>query len=340
MKRIVWTSCRFKVMAWMSVLVSMLSSCSDGDGEPSVVSPTPEIVFLFSPGGLGDMSYNDCILEGVQRFKMANPGVYMYLYSPEGLDESRRIFSDWLDRPESDVPVLFVLASSDYEAVAEECLVGRSLAANKKVLLFESEKDYGEGVSTFQISMYGASYLAGVTAEAAIGEGDALIVLANPSDSPIHIAKDGFNAGFGKDCAVEYLAEDWSGYVSSSLAYQKMAGWHKEYRFIFPVAGGSNSGIYRFSREYPESPLLAGMDTDQSGLSNNITGSVIKNIDNLIYEYLSEWLQSGDLPEAEIYGLDSGYVDWLLSPSYKSLFNDLVESNRQTAIDKEAGYYE
>ena len=37
-----------------------------------------------------------------------------------------------------------------------------------------------------------------------------LILLANNTDSPINIAKDGFIAGYGSDCNVEYLADDWT----------------------------------------------------------------------------------------------------------------------------------
>ena len=46
--------------------------------------------------------------------------------------------------------------------------------------------------------MYGASYLAGVTAAEACGDNEALVVLANASDSPIALARDGFCNGFGR----------------------------------------------------------------------------------------------------------------------------------------------
>ena len=64
------------------------------------------------------MSYNDCILEGVQKFKMEHKEIDIYIYSPESLLEAEKIFSDWLKRPESEIPVLFVLGSSDYEPMA------------------------------------------------------------------------------------------------------------------------------------------------------------------------------------------------------------------------------
>lgn len=52
------------------------------------------------------MSYNDRILEGVQRFKMENGDIDIYIYSPESLQEAEKIFADWLERPQSSIPVL------------------------------------------------------------------------------------------------------------------------------------------------------------------------------------------------------------------------------------------
>ena len=224
------------ILAMTTFLVTgALSSCNHTD-ELEPESPAPQIVFLFSPGGLGDMSYNDRILEGVQRFKMENGDIDIYIYSPESLQEAEKIFADWLERPQSSIPVLFVLGSSDYEPMAELYLAEHDLTPNKSILLFESRKQYkDENIHTFQISMFGASYLAGVCARKC-SEMTPLVLLANNTDSPINIAKDGFIAGYGSDCDVEYLADDWTGYVSASLAYRKMSDWAVDYDFIFPVA--------------------------------------------------------------------------------------------------------
>lgn len=321
-----------------SLVMAILTSCGSSDEPQDVVAPEHQIVFLFSPGGLGDMGYNDCILTGLQRFKLAHPQEDIFMYSPQSLDEAEGIFSDWLNRPGSDIHTMFVLASSDYEALAEEYLGRVTLSDNKQVLLFESDKDFGARTSTFQISMYGASYLAGRMAANAVADGNALIVLANRSDRPISVAKDGFIDGFGSECVIEYLAEDWTGYISSALAYQKMEDWSKDYGFIFPVAGGSNSGIYRYSREFADGPLLAGVDVDQSHLSHRISGSVIKRIDNLTYEYLCEWIETHTLPETGMYGLESGYVDWELAQSFVGEFGPTVASYRDEAKTAEQKY--
>ncbi len=295
---------------------------------------------LFSPGGLGDMGYNDCILQGIQQFKKSNVNIDVYISSPASLDEAEQIFSDWLKRPQSDIPVLFILATSDYEPIVEKHLAQHKLTDNKRLLLFESLKRYDEEkVSTFQISMFGASYLAGAMADWC-NEGKSLVLLANPSDGPISVARDGFIAGNGGRCDVEYLADDWTGFVSANTAYKNMSRWAQDYGFIFPVVGGSNLGIFRYSREYADSPLLAGMDIDQSSLSDKITGSVIKHIDQLIYEYLSEWAQTGELPASQLYGLESGYIDWKLAPEFRAAYQSLVDNIRQLAITEEEAYYE
>lgn len=288
------------------------------------------------------MSYNDCILSGVQQFKKEKPEIDLFLYSPGTVEEAEKIFSDWLKRPGSNIPVLFTLASSDYEPMAEKYLREYSLTPNKSLLLFETRKQFAdEKIHTFQISMFGASYLAGaLAAEIANNGKDPLIVLANPTDGPISVAKEGFLKGLGRDCDIEYLADDWTGYVASALTYRRMSDWSQNYSFIFPVAGGSNAGIYRYSREFDDAPMLAGMDIDQSGLSNKIAGSVIKRIDTLIYEYLTQWAISGTMPPSQLYGLDSGYSDWLLAPQYRDRFEEIVRENRLAAIKEEIRYHE
>lgn len=321
--------------------LASLSSCSSVE-EPEVLPEvTPQIVFLFSPGGLGDMSYNDCILGGVQQFKKNNVGVDVFMSSPGSLEEAERIFTDWLKRPGSNIPVLFVLASSDYEYLLDEYLPSYELPDNKRILMFETVKVYPDPkVYTFQVSMYGASYLAGASARSLSDGRGPLVLLGNSADGPIRAARDGFIAGYGRECDVECLADDWTGFVMPTYTYRRMGDWASIYSFIFPVAGGSNAGIYRYSREFADSPYLAGMDIDQSGFSNKITGSVVKRLDVLVEEYLKQWLTTGEMPDPQIYGLDSGYSDWLLSPRYEKMLRALVEEKRQAAIENERRYHE
>lgn len=320
------------------------AGCSSGkDGIDAPDSPTPQIIVMYAPGGLGDQGYNDCILTGVQNFKKNNyEKADIYQYSPNSIEEAERLLTDWLSLAESEIPALFVVASSDYEPMVNICMRRNRLTHNKRMLLFESDNETGLPITTFRISMYGASYLAGCTAATYIAERhtsgsskDALIVLAHEGDDVITPAKDGFIDGYkavmpGGDVTLEYLADDWSGYISAPETYRNMKDWATIYDFIFPVAGGSNQGIYRFTREQSTTLLTAGMDIDQSSLSKNICGSVIKRIDLILYNYLDTWLNTGELPASQTFGLKGGYTDWLLSPNYIK-YTDIVGKMRHIA---------
>lgn len=323
----------------LAILLLATGCTADRTDEPA--APTPQVVVLFSPGGLGDMSYNDCILQGVQGFKKEHPEVDVFMSSYGSLEETDRIFSDWLKRPESNIPVLFVLASSDFEPLVEKYNEEYTLPPNKTLLLFETTKTFDKpGIHTFQISMFGASYLAGVSASAVAPGAKSMILLGSSSDKPIQTARDGFLAGNGGECETLALAEDWQGFVMPTFTYREMSSWALRYGFIFPVAGGSNAGIYRYSREFSNCPFLAGMDVDQSDLSSKITGSVVKRFDRLINEYFSNWLKGIELPKSALYGLESGYVDWQLSPRFEERLGNIVESNREKAITEEKYFYE
>lgn len=343
----------FKILrtAAMLLSLSMVSpACSSGDDEPMQVpqKPTPQIIVMYGPSGLGDQGYMDCILTGVQNFKLKHySDVEIYQYSPTSMEEAERIVNDWLTLPQSIIPALFVVASSDYEALITDALSEHSLTDNKRMLMFENDIQLDLPITIFKMSMYGASYLAGVTAAEyvkSLGEDaevkDALILLAHPNDLTIAQSGVGFQDGFDSAglearAYTEYLADDWTGYVSAQIAYQKMSKWSERYSFVFPVVGGSNHGIFRYTREYPDSPLTAGMDVDQSGLSHNIAGSVIKHIDKVIFDFMETWFTTGELPESTVFGLESGYVDWVLSPQYIQ-YQSIVDAVRRDAIRKES----
>lgn len=339
---------RIKNIVVAVIATLLLVGCTTGhDSPPAQPEALPRIVVMYGLGGLGDQGYNDLIMTGIQSFKKTHyQDVEIYQYSPDSADEAQMLLSEWLSYPQSEAPSLFVAAASDYERLVADVLAGCSLADNKCLLLFESDNQHNLPVTTFRLSMRGASYLAGVTAAAALAERtdvsgkDVLVLLANSDDNLVYMAQDGFADGFreaGGKARVdtEYLADDWTGYISVSLAYERMEDWSRAYDFIFPVAGGSNHGVYRYTREHPAAPLTAGMDVDQAGLSHNITGSVIKHIDRVVYNYLDKWLAGGEIARHAVYGLESGYVDWVLSPGY-SRFSPTVEAHRSDAIAQDA----
>lgn len=332
-------SCLFSLV--LTFCLCFLSSCSsDNDVWEDVEQQ--RIIVLFSPGGLGDNGYNDQILRGLQRVHNSRDDVQIQFYSPSSIDTAERIFDDWLNAESLGTPELFILASPDYEDMAVSYLSdGKYDTSLKNILLFETTNNHGLPLYSFQISMYGASYLSGVAA-ATMGTRTPLIVLSNDADQVISYAADGFRDGYTSvfDCAIatKYLSNDWHGYVMAENAYMNMFEWAKEYDFIFPVSGGSNLGIYRYLREYPKGIFTAGMDVDQSTLCSSLVGSVVKHTDVMIEHYVTAWLDDLPLEPNLIYGLESGYVDWLLAPDYKEVLETVVKEYRQEAIKKEHEY--
>lgn len=318
----------------------LFSACSSGDDDTPTEPQEKLVIALFSPGGLGDRGYCDQILVGLQRAHKERTDYAMLYKSPQSLEEAEEIFSTWLSTPSDGRESLLVLASAEYEAMAHRLLnTSTPDMHHKAILLFETSTRFAEPyVYTFRLSMYGASYLAGVTA-AAMGCTAPLVMLGSAEDAAIRVSYDGFDDGYydqtGKHADLGFFADDWTGYSASQQAYERMADLSSSHDYIYPVAGGTNLGVYRYLREHPEGPYTAGMDIDQSAFANNITGSLIKHIDRLIIEGINGWLDHplNDRQHLE-FGLESGYVDWTLSARYGQ-YATAVEQGRVQAIEKE-----
>lgn len=330
---------RLNVFLWGLLLVVLCFACKEEEIE--VVKPRQHVLVLFTPGGLGDRSYNDLILRGLQSTRELYEDVDINLCNPESMEEAERIFTDWLKLKEVKEPSLLILAAVEYEEMAARHLKGKQLEdPNKSILLFETANKQELPVSYFRLPMYGASFLAGYAA--AQCSDNALILLGNRNDAVIQEAADGFRDGYeeaGKSTETESLADDWRGFVMAKEAYQMMFDWSKVYDFIYPIAGGSNMGVYRYLREFP-TLFTAGMDVDQSGFSSRIIGSMIKRMDTIIVGYVVGWLKDKKMPETTFYGLEKESTDWLVAPNYEDQMGPIVEKMRAKAIQKEKEYYE
>jgi basic membrane protein A len=257
------------------------------------------------------------------------------------MEEAGQIFKEWFfDGSEN--RSLCVLAASEYEFFLKTFLEEQGdVPKNKEILLFESANRMELPVSTFEFNMYGASYLAGAYASY-MTDGECLIVKGNSNDETLLANTAGFVEGcvdFGlKKPEIESLSEDYDGYSQPDEVYHKMYDWSKKYKFIFPLAGGSNMGIYKFLREYEDCIYSVGMDVDQSRLSDNVIGSVIKRIDKVVALNVENWIIGEAIPKKAVYGLNSGFVDWVVADGYKDLQNMNVSNLKDLAIKKELEY--
>ena len=302
-----------RYLLYILFLPILFISCTE-DSNDDILTPKPKLTIIMSINGLGDMGYNDKIMSGIMKF-YDNYEIEMNLIHPESETEVETHIYDWLQNSRDNKKSLLLLADSEYEKYVLDKDI--TLTENQKILLFESKKtNLACGISSFYINRYGVSYLAGCMA----GEhNSATIIAAMPNNSLLEESINGFTEGYNsitkKDVDVIYLSKDESGFSKPDLAFQTTG--NIENSFIFPLAGGSNSGIYKYSRETPfYLSLIAGMDTDCSLFSPRIPFSVVINIDKLVFQYLSEWYNGNEWEKNKVYGLKDGFTDIAISPVF------------------------
>lgn len=339
------TKAKYLLVATIATLYSAAFTACDDD-KFSEQAVEAKILVVTSISGPGDNGYNDQILAGVMEIANSRD-VEISLVHPTSLEQAKNLFDNWKQTAIAE-PKLLVLAANDYEDLARAN--GTGLDANHNVLLFESDgKDMPDGVKTFRISRYGVSYLAGAMAQ---GSSQAYIVMAMPDDVTISEASQGFADGYdahsqGGTLTINYLSETVSGYAMPDSAYRLASKMDKG--FIFPLAGGSNNGIYKYTRESASSPLLvAGMDVDCSAYSKRVPFSVIIDIKSAVSNYLNDWIDGKELADRATLTLADGMAGIQTSDTfYKTLdfseeyyadedyWQKLYEEYKDEAIRKE-----
>ena len=294
---------------------------------------------VFSPGGVGDQGYNDKILRGLQRAAIQY-GFTLAIHIPEAKEQGVSIYEDWLADTLSIgcERSLFVFAGSEYEYLLEELSLPED--SRKDVLMFETDRQR-EGIYTFSVGCYAASYLAGATSvmDNYGMEQKALVIAANPHDPQVKRAVDGYRDGYlaagGDGCDVHYLSEaPDGGYRMPDEAYRYCMEHSGNYLYYFSAAGASNKGVYRFSREKME--LAVGMDDDMSLFSFLINISVVKHMDRAVVDVLGALLRNRHIPYHQKFTYSSGYEEMVFSEEVtEDLFLDISDiRNRIVEIEQ------
>ena len=298
---------------FLIMFICLFTCCKDETG--NIYIPNHQhLTLITSASGLGDMGYNDQIMSGIMNFYEANE-VSMNLVRPNKTEEAKQTLQKWQAETKDKGKSLLVLAGNEYETLVTTGNL--NLSKNQQILLFESKKqNLPEGVNTFHINRYGASYLAGCMAKE---HEAATIVAAMPGDPILEESIQGFTDGYQEhsDNRVElvYLSDNEDGFAKADSAYRVASEIRNA--FIFPLAGGSNSGIYKYSRETDfYLPLIVGMDTDCSMYSDRIPFSMVVHIDKVIEQYLTDWMNDVPMEKNRTFGLESGMIDIAFSPVF------------------------
>ncbi len=342
----------FRSLKYLILLTALFSCSGSINNAVEGLDIDPVVTIVTSTGGMGDNGYNDLIFDGIMEFVTRND-VALSIVSPKDRQEALRAVTDWCNDDTKNRKSLLVLASNEYESLMDESFPKPE--APKSILLFESGKeDLPDNVFTLSIRRYGASYLCGrMAAECP----EAFVLAAYPGDAILEPAIEGFRQGYaaGLDQAAEviYLAEDATGFNSPEKAYSLTKGlsWNA---FVFPLAGGSNNGVYKYVREDMFSGMLiAGMDVDCSGYSTRTPFSLTLNIDRVLNRFFNDWF-AGNTMEKHLEGglaedfvdvtVNAGFLqnciaweDYYDSPDY---WQKAYDTHYQQALEAEKSYYE
>ena len=210
--------------------------------------------------------------------------------------------------------------------------------------MFETEREM-DGIYTFFVGCYAASYLAGATS-VFDNEGEeqkALVIAANPHDKQVKRAVDGYRDGYlaagGNGCDVHYLSEEPDGgYRMQDEAYQFCIENDGNYMYYFSAAGASNKGLYRFSREH--SNMAVGMDVDMGLFSSMITMSVVKHMDKVVVDVLGDLLNDKEIPYHRKFTYSSGYEELVYSTEFTEDWFLDISDIRKRIVAIEQSYEE
>ena len=279
-----------------------------------------DITVITPLSGPGDNGYNDEALAGVLDVASAS-GLEMSLLRPKTLEQAGEYVKEWSE-DENSKRRLLVLPDEEYSAIVPTIISSDA----KSVLLFENDgKDISSDIATFRISRYGSAYLAGCLAK---GSQTTHIIQGKTGDRSCKEAADGFTAGFRTvrpdgEIISHSLSDTYKGWSMPDSLYRIASQYPDD--FFFPLARGSNAGVYKFSRESPfVLMLIAGMDVDCSLFSKRIPFSVIIDMRSIVKDYVSRWISGENISGHTDYGMKDGKAAVKLNPLFYEI-NDIWE---------------
>ena len=336
---------------FLLLTVCALAACHDDEEQATSKKLNRAVVFINSLNGPGDNGYNDIILEEEMYFIAVHPNVEAHMYLPDNMQQAESMYKTMISLPIAD-SILIVLNGSEYGDMVR--MVGNIIEDGIQVLLFEDDGiGLPNGVTSFNIQRYGASYVAGRMSSKV----PALVIAAMSDNDQIDDAVKGFLDGYSVEGDykpfVHYLSDDVEGFdapgqallVCDSIMRRVIPEEVRNNKFdvttspglcVFPLAGGSNTGIYSYVNALPGNwnVYAIGMDKDYCNISPNIPFSIIIPLNELLSIYLNAWIDNDSMPSPASYGLSGPHcIRFAVNPYIDDEFID--EQLEQFIIEAE-----
>lgn len=335
--KLLWTY----LLIIISVCCTLLTGCEKA--EP--IDPfTQQVEVVFSPGGVGDQGYNDNILAGLQQASVKY-GFTLAIHMPQEKEQAKEIYEEWREHQLDDNcnRALFIFSGSEYEYLLDSLTLPAD--ERKDVLMFETKREV-EGIYTFCVGTYAASYLAGASSvfeETEDKVQKALVIAANPHDKNVKRSVDGYRDGYlaagGNACDVLYLSDHQDGgYNMQDNAYKMCMERKGEYTYYFSVAGSSNKGVYRFSRETMD--FVVGMDRDMSAFAHMMLFSVVKHMDRAVTDVIGALIKNREIPYHQNFTYLSGYEELVYAQKQVVNYLPNISELKKHIVEIEQAYEE
>lgn len=298
-------------------------------------SNTKPLVDVIYSGGKGDHSFIDSAYRGLTKaLEKYSFNTQEYSIMNASVDPVPQ-----LTGPEGEPPVMVLLVGNPLSGMAQEIADSHPTLP---VVALDSDPLQGNNTKAVNFPMYGSSYLAGIIAAGESRTGK-VAVIAGRDNAPMNEFIQGFSKGAaqsGKDVSVStaYVADDNSGYWSPDKAKEIARNLTTNGTdVIFTVAGGSGIGVIEYARNTSDLKVI-GVDSDQSVLGPDVVvASVLKNLDQVVYNEISSVIEGNFTPGVEMSGLADNGSGIVFNPRFGNL-SSLITDRFEEAAQAEDRY--
>ncbi len=329
-----------RILSWivtLMMLLSVLAGCSSNTGSdsatniPNGTAPKKplKIALQLATGGLGDKSFNDNAMEGMERAKK-DFGIEFQYVEPKEVAEFLGYFRDFAKDGTYDMIIGIGFDKADaINAVAPEF-------PNQKFVVIDCEPNEMDNVVGIKFKDNEKAFLTGIVAGGTT-QTDKIGVVGGMDIPLINALAAGFKAGaaYGNrnvDVQVKYVGSWNDANTAKELA---LSMYDAGADMVYQGAGGSGLGV--FSAAADAGKLAIGSDVNQILLDPDaIFLSSIRRVDVAIYNEIEKLYNGIFEPGNHVYGLKEGVVSYTVEGAKHKAPQeaiDAAEAARQDIID-------